>query len=883
MIYILFASLLIFSLNIVGAIPAMAADYDVNPGDTIQAAIDAAGSCDTITVAPGTYEESITINKNLKLIAPDGATIKAPATPEDIYLDESSNKYEYAVGLFGGIYDAGTDTVSGDGTITVELAGFTIDANNFVPTDRWASILVRNVNEDYCDGIASIHENQLINAYIDGKETFGILGYGDLDVVISGNTIDGFARGGIGIMSGYVEVIDNVVIGPGLGVPITWAPNGIQVGRGASGLIQGNDVSGCGWPGTDWAGTGILVVDTSYVEVNDNWVHDNEQAIGVVDFPVEFYGPNWPQVVSDISVTHNVLEDNSWGISVANDCDNITVAYNCIRDTVGDAIDVYTYNIYYGDLGILPPTNVDVNYNSIIGNGPDGLWVGPYVTDTVNAVNNWWGYSSGPSGDGPGSGDTVVGNAEYDPWIKSLTYTEGPQPASEVVLEATLIDSNDAGIPGAQIDFYVGGEPVGSASTDTSGVASYTTSLPAGIYNVYAKVACLHSETVLVPVYDPSAGFVTGGGWIDSPAGAAREAAIYNQFSYDDQTLSDWQQGNFDEVFNLTKGDLTLSYTIDMSGITTPGWAVTEVGLREAGGPNIDPNGQGGWMQSNYINGVDTPDDQDLNDFHLLSKHGWSEQYYDADGPESVISPYWSGNNYAFWFDRGGVDPWQDDDPTTPSPGGSAVPWGVGDGVTYNTGGVYDIVITYHAIDATTATMFATINGIPQGLYIGGAKNAEPEFYPAGRTFSGDMTQMQAFFGRGGGGGNVALSNMQVTGPALTVTGKATFGFVSKYKKGANSPDGQTEFVFKAADLNFHSTSYEWLVVTGSDFAKFKGVGTINGEGEYKFQIWAGDNEPDTFRIKIWYEVDNMEIVVYDNGMNQPIGGGNIVVHTSKK
>jgi hypothetical protein len=110
--------------------------------------------------------------------------------------------------------------------------------------------------------------------------------------------------------------------------------------------------------------------------------------------------------------------------------------------------------------------------------------------------------------------------------------------------------------------------------------------------------------------------------------------------------------------------------------------------------------------------------------------------------------------------------------------------------------------------------------------------------------------------------------------------GKATFGFISKYKKGADVPTGNTEFQFKAGDLNFHSTSYDWLVVTGSEFAKFKGTGTINGEGTYKFQIWAGDNDPDTFRIKIWWEDDGNEHVVYDNGMDQPIDGGSIVVHT---
>jgi hypothetical protein len=39
--------------------------------------------------------------------------------------------------------------------------------------------------------------------------------------------------------------------------------------------------------------------------------------------------------------------------------------------------------------------------------------------------------------------------------------------------------------------------------------------------------------------------------------------------------------------------------------------------------------------------------------------------------------------------------------------------------------------------------------------------------------------------------------------------GKGTFGFVSKYKKGATVPTGQTEFMFQAGDLNFHSSSYQ--------------------------------------------------------------------------
>jgi hypothetical protein len=125
--------------------------------------------------------------------------------------------------------------------------------------------------------------------------------------------------------------------------------------------------------------------------------------------------------------------------------------------------------------------------------------------------------------------------------------------------------------------------------------------------------------------------------------------------------------------------------------------------------------------------------------------------------------------------------------------------------------------------------------------------------------------------------------------PDTSLSGKANFGFVSKYKKGATTPTGNTEFQFHAADLNFHSTSYDWLVVTGSNYARFKGVGTINGEGEYKFMLWAGDGTgaegADTFRIRIWTEeeVTAVETDVYDNGSDQAIGGGSIVVHTKKK
>jgi len=119
------------------------------------------------------------------------------------------------------------------------------------------------------------------------------------------------------------------------------------------------------------------------------------------------------------------------------------------------------------------------------------------------------------------------------------------------------------------------------------------------------------------------------------------------------------------------------------------------------------------------------------------------------------------------------------------------------------------------------------------------------------------------------------------------LTGRATFGFVSKYTKGASAPSGDTQFQFVAGDLNFSSTAYAWLLVNkNGTTAQFKGVGKINGASDpggnpYKFMLWATDGNPDLLRVRIWEEdASGTESDVYDNGVAQAIGGGGIVVHT---
>jgi hypothetical protein len=139
-----------------------------------------------------------------------------------------------------------------------------------------------------------------------------------------------------------------------------------------------------------------------------------------------------------------------------------------------------------------------------------------------------------------------------------------------------------------------------------------------------------------------------------------------------------------------------------------------------------------------------------------------------------------------------------------------------------------------------------------------------------------------------GGGWFTSPAGAYAANPALT--GKANFGLNAKYHKGSTVPTGETEFQFPAAGLDFHATSYDWLVVTTNQ-AQYQGSGTINGTGNYGFLVTAQDNGghgSDLVRIQIW-DKGNNNAVVYDTQPGAPtnsapttaLGGGRIQVHTN--
>ena len=235
-----------------------------------------------------------------------------------------------------------------------------------------------------------------------------------------------------------------------------------------------------------------------------------------------------------------------------------------------------------------------------------------------------------------------------------------------------------------------------------------------------------------------------------------------------------------------------------------------------------------------------------------------------ADAPSNTAptanpgGPYLGAVNTAISFD-GSLSSDPDGDPLTYA-------WDFGDGASvtgampthiYSTAGIYTVCLTVNdgSANSDAACTLAVVYDPSNGFVTGGGWIDSP----AG-AYKADES----------------------------LAGKATFGFMSKYQKGASLPTGNTAFQFDLAGMSFTSQSYEWLVVNqGGTNAQFKGSGLINGEAvpngnAYKFMLWATDSSPDTFRIRIWWEDAFGEHDVYDNGIEQAIGAGNIVVHKSK-
>lgn len=330
---------------------------------TIQAAVDSAGSGDTVCVKDGTYAEQVLINKSLTLQTASGAspTIEAVNAADSFTIAESGPSWEPMVFAFGGTESGGA--VSGAGTVDVDLSGFTLDGLEKQPeARRKPAVLYRNAS-------GTVSDNTVENMGIGGKETFGILAYGDSDVTVAGNDVSDYERGGIGANgdggahpSPSVEIRNNTVIGS-TGIGEAWGPNGIQVGFGATGRVKNNNVADNRYSDEAPVASGILIFESDAIEVANNTVTN-----------------------ADIA-----LSCGSWGWfnASANNCKFMknevdSAEYGCLLEAVAEPYD-----------GVLTQTDPAVNNNKVINNvlegedDPNGnIGVGVVVEDNIDNEND---------------------------------------------------------------------------------------------------------------------------------------------------------------------------------------------------------------------------------------------------------------------------------------------------------------------------------------------------------------------------------------------------------------------------------------------------------------------------------------------------------------
>lgn len=144
----------------------------------------------------------------------------------------------------------------------------------------------------------------------------------------------------------------------------------------------------------------------------------------------------------------------------------------------------------------------------------------------------------------------------------------------------------------------------------------------------------------------------------------------------------------------------------------------------------ITIHGSGVWLATDYDWTTNTFDPDpveaptlDLDDKLILQRVGGHGEG-DYNLPSAPPAP---GNNHRVWWDRDGVDPYQN-------------------AATANTGGIYEIVIKLHATSDTTATAYMNIRGLDQGFETDGNWNTI-ELTPAGMTWTGDMHHLLVFYG----------------------------------------------------------------------------------------------------------------------------------------
>lgn len=437
-------SLVVTALPMAGEVKA--AVIEVNPGDSIQDAINAAAPGDTILVNPGTYTENLTIGKSLTVVSSDGAGVTTIEGSVGIDLEDAQTA------VFG-IPGAGFTVTGATRGIDAEVeywSSLSIAGNTFTGNDHgiyvthvryFSELAISNniVTQSQDQGIylagsgavryhssASIIENIITDNGDDGiywNEVFD-----SSHGLIQGNTITGNGDDGIWFdeveQGSVLEILGNTVSNnTGQGIYIR------DCQEGSEGLIQGNTITDNGSHGLYMngdldegslltvedndiernGGYGFRVYDVecgSYLAFIDNRVRENTSFAGVYIYTVENGG--------EALIEGNTITGNGGpGLYVEagiDDGSSLIVQGNTISSNGGHGVEVG--DTVHDDYGVMQGSSLSIMYNDIGSNTDNGIHLyliktgGQVLIEGNTASGNNYGVFVGSMSDG-GSLDVV--------------------------------------------------------------------------------------------------------------------------------------------------------------------------------------------------------------------------------------------------------------------------------------------------------------------------------------------------------------------------------------------------------------------------------------------------------------------------------------------
>ncbi len=199
------------------------------------------------------------------------------------------------------------------------------------------------------------------------------------------------------------QIINNIVRNTG--------GEGIFIGAGSGEvnlLVEGNQVENSGAASQG----GIYLAGSQNVTVSANLISGHLSA-GLTLLNS-----------GDVRVTGNTLITSSVGLSITNSATHLVTA----------TLNNFSGNNAGAQFTAGSATGLRLNRNRIVGNTAG-------ITNTasglVNAGCNWYGAADGPSGFGPGSGDSVSAGVGFNPWLTSDDLN-GPCSGTTLVIEKVI-------------------------------------------------------------------------------------------------------------------------------------------------------------------------------------------------------------------------------------------------------------------------------------------------------------------------------------------------------------------------------------------------------------------------------------------------------------